>query len=86
MGTDVRKAVGGHREETFPYTFSSHRCQGRQPVFKVRPQIACCRFGLLMTPLTGLYQAVLAAQEKSMLRCPASIVVRPLGVPDDDVG
>ena len=50
-----------------------------------RADRGCC-LGLLTAPLTGLYQAVLAAQEKSMVRCPASIVVRPLGVPDHDLG
>ena len=86
MGADVGKAVGGHREQSLPRTLGSHRRQGRQPGFEVRPQIARCCLELLTTPLAGLYQAVLAAQEESMLRCPASIVVRPLGVPDHDVG
>src|SRR5688572_5856525 len=39
-----------------------------------------------MAPLPWLDQTILAAQEEAMSRCPATIVVGPLGIPEHDVG
>ena len=85
MRTDVRKAVGRHREKTFPRMLDADAGQRWKNRLEVGAQLPR-RGRELRGPLSSAADRPIgAAQKEPMLRRPSRVVIRPLGVPDHHV-
>ena len=85
MRSDIRQAVGRHREEPFPRALDADVGEDGNSSSKYSRSVPRRRRELRRAPRARLDRTIRAAEQQPAIRRPAHVVIRPRGIPQHHV-